>query len=47
MRGRYLLGLSDANRQAAGVATGDEVEVEVEIDAEPVCGRAPRTSPAR
>jgi hypothetical protein len=35
LRGRYLLGLSNANRQAAGVATGDEVEVEVEIDAEP------------
>jgi hypothetical protein len=35
MRGRYLLGLSKANRQAAGVATGDEVEVEVEFDAEP------------
>jgi uncharacterized protein YdeI (YjbR/CyaY-like superfamily) len=33
MRGRYLLGLSNANRKAAGVATGDEVEVE--IDAEP------------
>jgi bifunctional DNA-binding transcriptional regulator/antitoxin component of YhaV-PrlF toxin-antitoxin module len=35
MRGRSLLGLSNANRQAAGVATGDEVEVEVEVDAEP------------
>jgi Bacteriocin-protection, YdeI or OmpD-Associated/Domain of unknown function (DUF1905) len=35
MRGRYLLGLSNANRQAAGVLTGEEVEVEVEIDAEP------------
>ena len=37
MRGRYLLGLSNANRHAAGVVTGDEVEVEVEvdIDAEP------------
>jgi hypothetical protein len=35
MRGRYLLGLSNANRNAAGVATGDEVEVEVELDAEP------------
>jgi Domain of unknown function (DUF1905)/Bacteriocin-protection, YdeI or OmpD-Associated len=35
MRGRYLLGLSNANRKAAGVLTGDEVEVEVEIDAEP------------
>jgi hypothetical protein len=35
MRGRYPLGLSNANRQAAGVATGDEIEVEVELDAEP------------
>jgi hypothetical protein len=35
MRGRYLLGLSHANRQAAGVTTGDEVEVEVELDVEP------------
>ena len=35
MRGRYLLGLSNANRKTAGVVTGDEVEVEVEIDAEP------------
>jgi hypothetical protein len=35
MRGRYLLGLSNANRQAAGVLTGEEVEVEVGIDAEP------------
>ena len=35
MRGRYLLGLSTANRQAAGVVTGDEVEVEVELDDEP------------
>lgn len=35
MRGRYLLGLSNANRKAAGVSIGDEVEVEVELDAEP------------
>jgi hypothetical protein len=35
MRGRYLLGLSNANRHAAGVVTGDEVEVDVEYDAEP------------
>jgi hypothetical protein len=35
MRGRYLLGLSNANRQAAGVVTGDEVEVEVDLDTEP------------
>ncbi|MFD6162286.1 YdeI/OmpD-associated family protein [Nocardia sp. NPDC060256] len=35
MRGRYLLGLSNANRQAAGVAIGDEVEVELELDSQP------------
>src|SRR5271157_6280590 len=35
MRGRYLLGLSNANRKAAGVAIGDEVDVELELDAEP------------
>src|SRR4030095_7943460 len=35
MRGRYLLGLSIANRQAAGVETGEEVEVELEFDPEP------------
>jgi Bacteriocin-protection, YdeI or OmpD-Associated/Domain of unknown function (DUF1905) len=35
MRGRLLLGLSNANRQAAGVKTGDEVEVELEFDPEP------------
>ncbi|WP_457030821.1 YdeI/OmpD-associated family protein [Kitasatospora sp. P5_F3] len=35
LRGRHLLGLSNANRQAAGVAIGDEVEVEVELDTEP------------
>jgi Bacteriocin-protection, YdeI or OmpD-Associated/Domain of unknown function (DUF1905) len=35
MRGRYLLGLSNANRRAAGVQTGDEVEVELEFDPEP------------
>ena len=35
MRGRCLLGLSNANRKAAGVATGDLVDVEVDIDAGP------------
>ncbi len=35
MRGRHLLGLSNANRQAAGVVTGDEVDVDVELDVEP------------
>jgi hypothetical protein len=35
MRGRRLIGLSRANREAAGVDTGDEVEVEVALDTEP------------
>ncbi|WP_405874417.1 YdeI/OmpD-associated family protein [Streptomyces zaomyceticus] len=35
MRGRHLLGLSNADRQAAGVETGEEVEVELELDTEP------------
>lgn len=35
MRGRHLLGLSNANRKAAGVVTGDEVEVQVEVNPEP------------
>jgi Bacteriocin-protection, YdeI or OmpD-Associated/Domain of unknown function (DUF1905) len=35
LRGRSLLGLSNANRQAAGVVTGDQVEVEVQVAAEP------------
>ncbi|MFI6316658.1 YdeI/OmpD-associated family protein [Nonomuraea sp. NPDC050556] len=35
MRGRHLLGLSIANRQAAGVEIGEEVEVDLELDTEP------------
>ncbi|MEU6406768.1 YdeI/OmpD-associated family protein [Streptomyces sp. NPDC046985] len=35
LRGRHLLGLSNANRRAAGVEIGEEVEVEVELDTEP------------
>ena len=35
MRGRNLIGLSNANRKAAGVVTGDRVEVELELDIEP------------
>ncbi|MEU4332693.1 YdeI/OmpD-associated family protein [Nonomuraea dietziae] len=35
LRGRHLLGLSNANRQAAGVAIGEEIEVELELDTEP------------
>jgi hypothetical protein len=39
--GPYLLGLSTANRQAAGVVTGDEVEVHMELDTEPVSWSSP------
>lgn len=35
MRGRYLLGLSNANRAAADVGIGEEVEVELELDDSP------------
>jgi hypothetical protein len=35
MRGRNLIGLSNANRKAAGVVTGDRIEVELELDLEP------------
>src|SRR5689334_22282976 len=35
MRGRHLLGLSNANRTAAGVAIGEEVEVEIQLDTVP------------
>lgn len=35
LRGRNLIGLSNANRKAAGIVTGDEAEVELELDPEP------------
>ncbi|UJP11587.1 YdeI/OmpD-associated family protein [Microbacterium sp. KUDC0406] len=35
MRGRHLIGLSNANRKAADVAIGEVVEVEVVLDTEP------------
>ncbi|MCO1656788.1 YdeI/OmpD-associated family protein [Pseudonocardia humida] len=35
MGGRYLLPVSAEVRAAAGVAAGDEIEVEVEVDTEP------------
>lgn len=35
MRGRHLIGLSKANRQAAGLVVGEEVEVDLELDVEP------------
>jgi hypothetical protein len=34
-RGRYLLGVSAENRERAGVAAGDELDVELERDTEP------------
>lgn len=35
MGGRYMIGLSAGNRSAAGVAAGDEVDVELELDTAP------------
>ncbi|WP_330300334.1 YdeI/OmpD-associated family protein [Streptomyces sp. NBC_00503] len=35
LRGRHLIGLSNANRQAAGITTGDEAEIELDLDTEP------------
>ncbi|MBO1331523.1 YdeI/OmpD-associated family protein [Streptomyces sp. VRA16 Mangrove soil] len=35
MRGRNLIGLSRANREAAGIETGEEVEVDLALDTEP------------
>jgi Bacteriocin-protection, YdeI or OmpD-Associated/Domain of unknown function (DUF1905) len=35
MDGRFMLPLSAENRHGAGVAAGDDVEVEVELDTEP------------
>jgi hypothetical protein len=33
--GRYMVGFSAAHRAASGLAGGDEVEVEIELDTEP------------
>ena len=41
--GRYLLGVSAENRGRAGVAAGDELEVELELDTEPARSRCRRT----
>ncbi|MFI5868150.1 YdeI/OmpD-associated family protein [Streptomyces sp. NPDC051546] len=35
LRGRHLIGLSHANRDASEVEIGEEIEVEVELDTEP------------
>lgn len=35
MGGRFLVGVSAENRAAAGVAAGDEIDVDLELDSEP------------
>ena len=35
MNGKNLIGISAANRSASGVKLGDQIEVSVEVDAEP------------
>jgi len=35
MRGRNLIGFSNANRAATGASVGDEIEIDVELDTEP------------
>jgi uncharacterized protein YdeI (YjbR/CyaY-like superfamily) len=35
MRGEFLLGLSKANREAAGIRAGDEITLELELDSAP------------
>jgi hypothetical protein len=35
MGGRFMVGVSAENREAAGVASGDEVDVEIELDTAP------------
>jgi hypothetical protein len=41
MRGRHLVGLSNAHRAATGVVVGEHVDVEVELDTEPVTVEEP------
>lgn len=35
MGGRFIVGISAANRAAAGIALGDEIEIELELDTAP------------
>jgi Bacteriocin-protection, YdeI or OmpD-Associated/Domain of unknown function (DUF1905) len=35
MGGRFIVGISAANRAASGIATGDEIEIALELDTEP------------
>ena len=35
MGGRFIIGISAANRTASGIAEGDEIDVELRLDDEP------------
>jgi hypothetical protein len=35
MGGKFMVGVSNANRQAAGVVAGDTVDVDIEVDTQP------------
>ncbi|KAB2341328.1 YdeI/OmpD-associated family protein [Actinomadura rudentiformis] len=35
MRGKLLIGISAANRKASGIAEGEEIEVDLQLDTEP------------
>ncbi|GAA1794135.1 YdeI/OmpD-associated family protein [Agromyces lapidis] len=41
MRGRDLIGFSNANRAATGAQVGDEVEIDLELDTEPIAFEEP------
>ena len=41
MGGRFIAGISAANRDASRIAEGDVVEVELELDTEPRAGPEP------
>ncbi|MCR6713439.1 MAG: DUF1905 domain-containing protein [Demequina sp.] len=45
MRGRNLIGLSNANRAAAGLTVGEVVTVRIEVDDSPIVVEEPRSSP--
>jgi hypothetical protein len=42
MSGRFIVGISAANRSASGIALGDEVEIELELDTQPRVVAEPR-----
>ena len=42
MRGTFMVGVSAENRSAAGVAGGDELDVDIELDTEPRVATVPQ-----